>query len=338
MKKQEKGDLLEKLVLILERSTADNPSTKIFTKHKVKDRDGIKRELDVYCECETNGKLVKYAFECKNHKRGIELKDIDAFANKIDKLNITPFFVTTSHYQKGCIEKAAKLGITLCKLTKRLADKSELFGLTYYEKVFELDAYFPQCKGYPENAAAATLTTCEKCRSAVNEMVNSLVPALAPQLKNMLYSSHNGFKDQSIIPMMYGSKNAAIFKLKGDYKEPHVITHNQTETITIEGFLLHFKVWYEVFKDIPLNLEHFTYDEGSQPDKAKRFSYAEFLFKEAKMFISLTQVTGSNVFTIGEVSKPEAGERTTCDTKEQPGMITSPEVEFERITPVYISH
>lgn len=337
MKRQEKGDLLEKLVLILERSTADNPTTKIVTKYKVEDRDGIKRELDVYCECETNGRLFKYAFECKNHKRGIELKDIDAFAAKIDKLNVFPFFVTTSYYQKSSIVKATKLGITLCKLTKRMARESEQFGLTYYEKVLELDEYIAQCKGYPENKAAVTLATCEKCKSAVNEMVSSVLPALVPQLKGMLYASHKGFKDLSIVPLIYGKKKAGIFKMKGYYREPHVITH-QTEVITIEGFLLHFKVWYEEFKDIPLKLDHFTYDEEGKQDKARGFSYAEFLLKEAKMFISLTQVAGDSIFTFGEASKPEAGERIAANTKEPPDIGGPVEFEFERITPVYSSH
>lgn len=291
----------------------------------------------MYCECETNGKLFKYAFECKNHKRGIELKDIDAFVNKVDKLNIFPIFVTTSHYQKGCIEKAAKYGVTLYKLTKRPADNSRLFGLTYYETAFELMAYTPQCKGYPENEPAPTLITCEKCRTAVNEMADSLVPALAPQLKSMLYASHEGFKDLSIIPRMYGRKNAAVFTMKGSYREPHVITH-ETEAITVEGFLFQFNVWYQVFKDIPLDLKHFTYSEESQPDKAKRFSYAEFLFEEIKMFVSLTQVTGTSIFTIGEVSKPEAGERTTFDTKEQSVKPGSVQFEFERIIPEYSRH
>src|SRR5690349_9275168 len=103
MNSKKKGDLLEVMIYILEKSITDNPTTKIKIKHKLRDRHGVLREIDIYVETTVNGKLFKYAFECKNYKRGVQLSHIVDFHSKIDALGVQGYFVTTSNFQKGAI-------------------------------------------------------------------------------------------------------------------------------------------------------------------------------------------------------------------------------------------
>lgn len=78
-----KGDILESITEILERSLSDE-STTISKKKKIKDLDGIVREIDIYIEVKVNKRKFNIAIECKNYneKSRINIDMIGAFYDK----------------------------------------------------------------------------------------------------------------------------------------------------------------------------------------------------------------------------------------------------------------
>ncbi|MEM6807185.1 MAG: restriction endonuclease [Bacteroidota bacterium] len=132
------GKLLESMVAELERLLSTVPNTVIKKRHKLKDRDGKNREIDVYVEVLVNRKTLKYAFECKEYGPNsyVKMADIDVFFNKISNHGIMGFFVTTGKYQKNAVEKAENLGIETLVFEK---EKDPLIkGLKVFKKDFEL--------------------------------------------------------------------------------------------------------------------------------------------------------------------------------------------------------
>jgi len=130
MSTNSKGDILESITEILERSLSDE-STVITKKKKIEDLDGIVREIDIYIETIVNKRKFSIAIECKNYKEEsrIDMDKIGAFYEKCERL---PFinkmiFLTTSDYQKGAIKKARTRNIELYRISQELLeDKSQL--------------------------------------------------------------------------------------------------------------------------------------------------------------------------------------------------------------------
>lgn len=127
-----KGDILESITEILERSLSNN-STVITKKKKIEDLDDIVREIDIYIETFANKRKFNIAIECKNYneKSNIDMDKIGAFYDKCSRL---PFihkmiFLTTSNYQKGAIEKARTRNIDLYRITKELLNDQNQLGI-----------------------------------------------------------------------------------------------------------------------------------------------------------------------------------------------------------------
>ncbi|MCD4698009.1 MAG: restriction endonuclease [Bacteroidales bacterium] len=121
MSTKSKGDILESITEILERSLS-NDSTVITKKKKIKDLDGSVREIDIYIETIADKRKFNIAIECKNYKEKskIDMDKIGAFFEKCSRL---PFihkmiFLTTSDYQKGAVDKARTRNIELYKISK----------------------------------------------------------------------------------------------------------------------------------------------------------------------------------------------------------------------------
>ena len=130
MSTKSKGDILETITEILEKSISDK-STIISKKKKIKDLDGIVREIDIYIETITNKRKFSIAIECKNYKEKskIDMDKIGAFYEKCSRL---PFiskmiFLTTSDYQKGAIDKAKARNVELYRIsTEPLTKENKL--------------------------------------------------------------------------------------------------------------------------------------------------------------------------------------------------------------------
>lgn len=139
--RKKKGDLLEVIVATLERSLIDNNTTKITPNHKIADKDGIERELDIYFETVVNRKLFRYAIECKNYssKTPVKLTHVTDFFMKIERSNIKGIIVTTGPVQRSAIAKAKVLGIEIYKVEK--SEKPVVAEFTFHRKRHSLKRY-----------------------------------------------------------------------------------------------------------------------------------------------------------------------------------------------------
>lgn len=128
--KEDKGKILELIVSELERSISDNPTTSIKLRHKVIDRDGFDREIDVYVETKVNKKTLRYAIECKNYGENskVKMSHIDEFYSKIANQGMKGIFLTAGKFQKNAIKKAKKLNIELYSIE----NNDESFIQKYY--------------------------------------------------------------------------------------------------------------------------------------------------------------------------------------------------------------
>ena len=100
MNSKHKGDILEAIILILEKALQTNPNTRIYLKHKLPDKHGILREHDIYVETVVNRKVIKYSFECKNFGANskIKMSHIDEFNAKISETDVRGVFVSNGSF------------------------------------------------------------------------------------------------------------------------------------------------------------------------------------------------------------------------------------------------
>jgi len=77
-----KGRLFEEIVTLVEHALGAGENTKVSHDVKLLDRNGNKRQIDVYIVSEVSGHQICIAIECKDHKRKIELSDIESFVQK----------------------------------------------------------------------------------------------------------------------------------------------------------------------------------------------------------------------------------------------------------------
>ena len=113
-----KGDILEALVCMIEKSLQTNPDTAIHRKHRIKDRHDTLREHDVYVETNVNNKLLKYSYECKafGKKTPIKMSHIAEFYDKIQETDIKGIFISNGRFQKNAIKKAKQLRIEVYEI------------------------------------------------------------------------------------------------------------------------------------------------------------------------------------------------------------------------------
>lgn len=109
------GALLEQLVAAIQDHLKGQADVTIELNKKLPDRDGHKREIDVYVTRKCQGLPIAFAFECKDYNKPVDVKVVDAFYGKCQELpEITSrVIVSSSSYTKLAIESAAKRGIQL---------------------------------------------------------------------------------------------------------------------------------------------------------------------------------------------------------------------------------
>ena len=87
---------------------------KVEINKKIVDKNGLKREFDVYWEYELAGIKYKTIIECKDYQSNISLEKIDALVGKLqDFPDIRGIFATRKGYQSGAKDKAKKNKIDL---------------------------------------------------------------------------------------------------------------------------------------------------------------------------------------------------------------------------------
>lgn len=100
--------------LIRSESIGEQHNIVIELNKKLRDRNGIEREFDLYWEYELAGITYKTIVECKDYSRPVSIDKIDALIGKIsDFPDIKPLFATKIGYQSGAEAKAKKSNIDL---------------------------------------------------------------------------------------------------------------------------------------------------------------------------------------------------------------------------------
>lgn len=90
-------------------------SIRLDKRQKIKDRNGIRREIDIIWEYEIALQKFLILIEAKDHSSPITITNIDAFLGKTNDIPGNPklFFITKSGYQSGAKTKAEQHGIVL---------------------------------------------------------------------------------------------------------------------------------------------------------------------------------------------------------------------------------
>lgn len=115
------GTELEQLVKAVQMTLKDSPNITIETNVKVKDTNGIKREIDVLVEDFNVLPCYRIAFECKDYKRKLDIQIVDAVVGKfLDIPDISKKIIaSTEGYTVSAKKKADKYNIELCTLSKQ---------------------------------------------------------------------------------------------------------------------------------------------------------------------------------------------------------------------------
>ncbi len=87
---------------------------KVEVNKKIKDRDGIDRQFDVYWEFVLGGYEYKTVIECKDYASTVTIDKIDAFIGKTNDIpGLRLIYATKTGYQSGAKTKAEKHKIDL---------------------------------------------------------------------------------------------------------------------------------------------------------------------------------------------------------------------------------
>jgi hypothetical protein len=288
MSKKKKGDILEWMVYVLEQSLASAPYT-IQRNVKLSDQHGVLREIDIYVEVTVNNKLLKYAFECRNFKSGIKLAHISDFNDKITNTGIKGYFVTTSQYQSGAIEKAKAVSIDLLKLHKRLTDNDDIKQMVMVWKQYNITSIDMlgnplQANGEP---LAETIKNCPTCSSAIIETIEQdVIPFLGQNIDEAVEQWKPEFGDIKRLASLIGEANSKDFYCYVNMPDSS-ITHAGVK-ITFDWLRLGLKVWNEIAAQKPVNRNSYAYLDGAGADILKSFSVNEFLFKDQGLILGIS--------------------------------------------------
>lgn len=86
---------------------------------KIKDRNGIERQFDIYWEFKLSGYTYQTVIECKDYQTPISIDKIDELIGKINDIpGLRPIYATKTGYQSGAEEKAKSHKIDLLIIKK----------------------------------------------------------------------------------------------------------------------------------------------------------------------------------------------------------------------------
>lgn len=137
------GKTLERIVRLLQEFKKTDSATKIFSNHKIKNRNGVEREFDIFIMTNVMGYNVSIAIECKDHKnRKITMNEVEAFDKKCDGFNYInkKIFISKEGFQSGAIIEAKSLGIELYEIDT--LNENEIYNLLKVENVITIEQKF----------------------------------------------------------------------------------------------------------------------------------------------------------------------------------------------------
>ncbi len=295
MSTKAKGDILEKLVLLVEKSISHQPGTVFQKKYHRKDRDGVMREIDLFVTTTVNGKKVQYAFECKNHVKAVSLRDITDFHSKIEDSGIPGYFVTTGSYQSGAAEKAKGVGIQLLTLKEREPGNDDIAKLHLFTKKFEIVKVSHGASSASLDGAALQkiMTECVECITYFGAIVEkTVVPVLAKNFDDMLDERYPEFSNITGIEQHFGKDKAKEVGLVFEHEPGINFTHNNKDVILLKQTILGLRVWHEKVPNEMLSTDCFLYNEYDSSEAGTLFSKSEFLVGEQKIVLCISHVNG----------------------------------------------
>ncbi len=110
-----KGKGLEQLMKAIQETIKTDESIRIQTNKQIKNLKGRKREFDVVLEMNVNRINIIIAFECKDYKKAVDIKEVDAFHSKclnIPSIN-SKIMVSAKGFTEGAKQEAESFGIQL---------------------------------------------------------------------------------------------------------------------------------------------------------------------------------------------------------------------------------
>jgi hypothetical protein len=81
------GKNLELLVRLIHETLKDVQNTQVYSNFKIENTSGRDREIDILIISSINGFEIKIAIECKEYKRAVPVKEIEAFYGKCKRIN-----------------------------------------------------------------------------------------------------------------------------------------------------------------------------------------------------------------------------------------------------------
>lgn len=249
MNTTKKGDILEAIVCVLEKSQQTNPDTKTYTKHKILDRHGKMREHDIYVETLVNKKLIKYSFECKafGSKTKVQMSHIAEFYDKLQETGINGIFVSNGHFQKNALEKAKKLSIEVYAIREGNPANKPITSLKLMRKDFNIGTLVfhitkKHAKLFENKHAVADFIYhgSGKVAMPINDFVNYLRHQVAVKVRENYATLFSSF-------ISYGPNNSIIIT-GGTVKRVEGNIHLEKYFYKIgDGYFPLENVGYEVF-------------------------------------------------------------------------------------------
>ncbi len=287
-----KGDLLEDIYYVFEKSLSTASEKTIAKKYKLKDRDGILREIDIYIEYKVDIiKTYKCAVECKNHNHNISIKEISDFYLKIEGLGIEGIFITTSEFQKGAIKKAKALNIKLYKFNK-INNNNSIKDVLLFRKVFEIKniRLISNNPSFSNDMLQEIFGTCPTCQRTLLAFMNKeLYPMLGSGLEEMATKFYPDWNELGSIHKYIGKGNARKLGYFANLDRDSF--KHKGEELKVRKVIGEILVWEELV--IKKNEEPYTYQLLNYHTKniVGAVSPVIFTFQGNDIFGALTQIS-----------------------------------------------
>ncbi len=104
-------ELLEIIVADIQKQLA--PNADIRHNHKVVGKSGRRRKLDVTISQKVGTSTVFVVFDCKNHKRTVKMKDVEAFSGQLEDVGAFGVMISNLGFDAGARAVAREKNILL---------------------------------------------------------------------------------------------------------------------------------------------------------------------------------------------------------------------------------
>ena len=173
----------------------NSPDTLVVSNAKLIDNIGLEREIDVYVQTNVQGGKIGIAFECKDYRGNVDVKEVEAFNSKsLDIPGVHKrIMVASKGFTSGAQAKARHYGIELYQLgAVPLNEILNPFDIFYTQCFVEMDRYYRVIVEDDNNPALYSDNGVFRCTDDKEvEMITYTVMILKRYMPSMLPSIHN---------------------------------------------------------------------------------------------------------------------------------------------------